>query len=341
MIKSLTLNFFRAVALLIILGGCVQQPAGPDYYSIVFYNVENLFDTIDEPDKNDERYLPGSELNWDTEKYRHKLNQLSKVLSSIDTVSLPTIIGLSEVENRLVLEDLIEMPALKKGDYKIIHHEGPDERGIDMAMLYRHDYFQPDDIRFIPVNFPFDPDEKTREILYVKGRIMDQALHVYFNHWTSRWGGHLETNPNREYTARLLREHVDSILQTEPNADILIMGDLNDNPTDTSVYMILQAFPLTMDVHGNELYNLMLDKFAQGQGTLFWKDWDMFDQIIVNGNFLKKIDLENNELIFKRDWMLYERRDGIRVPNRTAGSSYYGGFSDHLPIYLKIWKNNY
>jgi hypothetical protein len=266
----------------------------------------------------------------------HKLSQLSKVLSSIDTVSFPAVIGLSEVENRLVLEDLIEMPALKKGAYKIIHHEGPDERGIDMAMLYRQKYFQPDDVRFIPVNYPFDPDEETREILYVKGRIMDQPLHLYFNHWTSRWGGHLETNPHRKYTARLLREHIDSIIQAEPNADILIMGDLNDNPTDTSVFMILQAFPLTMDIYGNELYNLTLDRYTQGQGTLFWKDWDMFDQIIVNGNYLKKIDLESNGLIFKRDWMLFERRDGIRVPNRTAGSSYYGGFSDHLPIYLVV-----
>lgn len=336
--KQVSAYLLLLLIMIFSLYSCVTRQKAPTEYSIAFYNVENLFDTIDAPGKDDERYLPASEFNWDTEKYIHKLNQVSRVLLSIGDSSLPSVIGLAEVENRLVLEDLLDLTGLKKGGYKIIHREGPDERGIDMAMLYRKDHFTSLEIQFIPVNYPFDPEEKTRDILYVKGRILGDPIHLYFNHWTSRWGGHLETNPHREYTAQLIRKHVDSVLVAEPWADVLIMGDLNDNPTDTSVYMILQAFPLTMDIIPDELYNLSLKKYEQGQGTLFWKDWDMFDQIIVNGNYLKKIDLENNELIFKRDWMLFERRDGIKVPNRTAGQSYYGGFSDHLPVYLVVRK---
>ncbi|MEA3476789.1 MAG: endonuclease/exonuclease/phosphatase family protein [Bacteroidota bacterium] len=324
------------IIIIFMISGCVQQSKSPEQYSIVFYNVENLFDTIDNPEKNDERYLPGSDLDWNTEKYMHKLNQLGKVLTSIHENSLPSIIGLSEVENRLVLEDLIELTDLKKGNYQIIHQEGPDERGIDMALLYRESMFKPIDIQFIPINYPFNPEEKTRNILYVRGEIMDELIHLYINHWTSRWGGHLETNPHRAYTAEFLRSHIDAVLDTDPEANIIAMGDLNDNPTDTSVYMILQAFPLTMDIYDNELYNLTLEKYEKGVGTLYWKDWDMFDQIIVNGNFLKRINLEENELVYKREWMLYERQDGIKVPSRTASKSYYGGFSDHLPVYLVV-----
>ena len=321
-----------------VLTGCMQQVQEPEQYSFVFYNVENLFDTIDDADKNDEKYMPGSELDWDTEKYLHKIDQVSRVLTSIHEHTLPSVIGLSEVENRLVLEDLIELSGLKEGGYVIIHKEGPDERGIDVALLYRKSIFKPEYIDFMNIHYPFDPEEKTRDILYVKGEILGEVIHYYVNHWTSRWSGHLETNPHRNYTARLIRNHVDSILVAEPEANILIMGDLNDNPTDTSVYMILQAFPLTMEIHSNELYNLTIAKYDQGHGTLYWKSWDMFDQVIVNGNFLKRINLEKNELIFKKDWMLYERQDGVKVPSRTASRSYYGGFSDHLPVFIVVDK---
>lgn len=336
--KIILFSILPTVLLTLIISGCQQKPQDIKQYSIVFYNVENLFDTIDNPEKNDERYLPGSDLDWNTEKYLHKINQLSRVLTSIHDSALPSIIGLSEVENRLVLEDLINLTDLKSGDYKIIHKESPDERGIDMALLYRKSMFNPGTVRFIQINYPFDPEEKTRDVLYVNGEILGEDIHLYVNHWTSRWGGHLETNPHREYTAALLREHIDSIQADDPDANILLMGDLNDNPTDTSVYMILQAFPLTMEIHQNELYNLSLKKYEEGHGTLFWKEWDMFDQVIVNGRFLRRIDLEKNELIFKRDWMLYERKDGIKVPSRTASKSYYGGYSDHLPVYLVVGK---
>jgi len=334
--KAVFQLFLPVIVFTFLLSACIQRTEQPGQYSIVFYNVENLFDTIDNPEKNDERYLPGSDLDWDTEKYVHKLNQLARVLTSIHENSLPTVIGLSEVENRLVLEDLIELTDLKSGDYKIIHQESPDERGIDMALLYRESIFNPKAYQFIPIHYPFDPEEKTRDILYVKGEVMGDDIHLYVNHWTSRWGGHLETNPHRQYTAELLRTHIDSVQAAEPKANILVMGDLNDNPTDTSVYMVFQAFPLTMEIYDNELYNLSLEKYEKGEGTLFWKEWDMFDQVIVNGNYLKRIKIEENELIFKRDWMLYERQDGIKVPSRTATKSYYGGFSDHLPVYLVI-----
>lgn len=311
--------------------------------SIAFYNVENLFDTIDDPNIYDEKYTPESELNWDLEKYTHKLNQLSKVISSIDTLNdFPAIIGLSEVENLDVVKDLVRNPLLKKANYKIIHKDSPDERGIDVAMLYQDKYYMPLENKFIYVKLP-DSGNKTRDILYSKGILAGaDTVHIFFNHWASRWGGQEKTEPLRIFIAKMLKHASDSIMQQNPDALIIMAGDLNDNPTDKSVFDFLAAHKPEKSVKTGELYNLAISKYEKGEGSIYYKGWSMFDQFIVSSELLNtdnKIHLKSNsQNVVKYDWMLFTPKNGEARPNRTAAKNYYGGFSDHLPvmIYLNV-----
>lgn len=312
--------------------------------SFAFYNVENLFDTIDDPAINDERYLPESEIPWNTERYQHKLDNLTKVMSSIDTSGFPTLFGLSEVENIYVLQDLVNHPSLKKANYQILHKNSPDERGIDVAMLYQNDFYTPVETQYIRIRFPFDTANKTRDILYSKGLVKgSDTLHVFVNHWTSRWGGQEKTEAYRQFIGETLKYKTDSILQAQPKACIIIAGDLNDNPTDISVKQKLGALPVTKPINGTSLYNLSLNLFNMGEGSLYYKSWDMFDQIIVSGSMLEgkgSIKVESiDQIVIKHDWMLYQPKEGPARPSRTAAGKYYGGYSDHLPVFIRMTAN--
>ncbi|MCD4679343.1 MAG: hypothetical protein K8S00_03035 [Bacteroidales bacterium] len=310
---------------------------------IVFYNVENLFDTIDDPAKDDKEFLPDSKVYWNTERYNNKLENLSKVLTSIDPNNFPAIIGLSEIENKSVLEDLIKKTDLEKGKYKIIHHESPDERGIDVGLIYRKKKFIPIEQQFISVQFPTDLDDKTREILYVKGSIKKDTLHCFVNHWPSRWGGQEKSEPKRMYVAKVLKSKVDSILSKNLMANIVIIGDFNDEPDNKSIKRLLKAKKVDKTIYPGMLYNLMYQGYEEGKGSYYyWRDkkWNMLDQIIVSGSLLtNEKGLTVPELrgcIFKPEWILYENEDGIKQPARTKGKTYYGGYSDHLPVYFNL-----
>ncbi len=327
------------IAFVISLAACSKKTTTP--ITFAFYNVENLFDTIDDPNIWDEKYLPNSKIAWNTERYYHKLDNLSKVMSSIDTAGFPALFGLCEVENIDVLKDLVNHKDLKKANYNIIHKDSPDGRGIDVALLYNTKVFTPVDVKYIIPIFPNNPDLKTRDILYSKGVINNSdTIHVFINHWVSRWGGQAETEPFRIQIAKTIKNITDSILSLQPNANIIIAGDLNDNPTDTSIYKVLQAKESTKTPTNNSLYNLSLTQFNNGEGSLYYKSWDMFDQIIVSTAMLTgknglKIDSQSQS-VFKQDWMLYQPKKGPARPSRTAAGKYYGGFSDHLPVYIGI-----
>ncbi len=311
------------------------------HFSVAFYNVENLFDTIDNPATRDNQYLPDSKIPWNTKRYLHKLDNISKVMSAIETKGFPAVFGLSEVENRKVVEDLINTGKLKKAGYKIFHKDSPDERGIDVAMLYQPDKYRPIKTRFIRLSFPFDPNNGTRDIIYSKGVVygMD-TIHIFINHWVSRYGGRAKTDRFRRYTGHLLRLIADSIFNVQPNANILIAGDLNDNPTDTSVLISLGAKKVQAPFAKKQLYNLGLNEYEHGVGSLYYHGWDLFDQIIVSTalvaghNGMKTTS--DKETIFKKNWMLYKPKNGPARPNRTAAGKYYGGYSDHLPVYIDI-----
>jgi exonuclease III len=311
-------------------------------FTIAFYNVENLFDTINNQGNRDGEFTPENKLNWNTEKYQHKLNGIAKVLAAIGQEDLPAIVGLAEIENSGVLQDLIDKTSLSEGKYQFVHYESPDERGIDVALLYRKDYFKPLYSKAYELKFPFDVNDRTRDMLYIKGvTALKDTLHVMVDHWPSRSGGQEESDPKRRFAASFVRSVVDSIFDTNKQANIIIMGDLNDNPTDYSVAEILNAEkPGNISKH-NTLYNLALPNFERGEGTLYWRSWDLFDQIIVSGNILddnNNLKLDQKEIqILKEDWLLFTKDNGVKVPSRTAGrDAYYGGYSDHLPVYVTL-----
>lgn len=310
-------------------------------FSLAFYNVENLFDTIDDKHKQDNKYLPDSEIPWNTKRYNHKLNNLTKVFNAIDSLELPSVIGLAEVENITVLTDLVNHPDISRANYKILHQESEDERGIDVALLYRPDKYTPVETNYIQLIFPFNPTNGTRDILYSKGIAgSNDTVHIFINHWTSRWGGQEETEPSRRYTAEVLKSYTDSIFNIQPHANIIIAGDLNDNPDNVSLTEDLMAIEPTEPYLDRRLYNLSIKLYKMGEGTLYYRGWDMFDQIIVSSALLKgqngmKVSSRDQQII-KKDWMLFFPKRGEPRPNRTATSEYFGGYSDHLPVYIKL-----
>jgi len=326
-------------ALISIMASCAKKTTST--FSFAFYNLENLFDTINDPNISDENYLPDSKVAWNTERYNHKLDNISLVMKSIDTIGFPALFGLCEVENIDVVEDLINHSNLKNAGYSIIHKNSPDERGIDVALLYIPSIFNPISTRYIVPDFPDNPDNKTRDILYSKGVVNnDDTLHIFINHWVSRWGGQEETEPGRIKIASIIKNITDSILNIQPLANIIITGDLNDNPTDTSVFNVLEAREVSDKLLDKTLYNLSLTKFKNGDGSLYYKSWDMFDQIIVSTSMLTgKNGLKvgsPNQIVFKEDWILYQPKKGPARPSRTAAGRYYGGYSDHLPVMINI-----
>lgn len=326
------------IILIFLISSCSKKT---QTFSLAFYNVENLFDTINDPAIQDETYLPGSELNWDTEKYQHKLNNIAKVIKAIDSVEFPATIGLTEVENIGVLKELVKHPTISKAGYQILHQEGKDERGIDVAFLYIPEKYSPIETQYIGLNFPFDPEVGVRDILYSKGVINGKdTIHIFINHWKSRWGGQEQSEPFRRYTGNILKNYTDSIFKVQPNANIIIAGDLNDNPDDLSVSVDLNAIEPALPYHDKKLYNLSVKQYKTGEGTLYYKSWDMFDQIIVSTSILSgengMIATSRDQVIIKEDWMLFYPKRGEPRPNRTAGRDYYGGYSDHLPVYIKI-----
>ncbi|MEI7980512.1 MAG: hypothetical protein WCI71_02595 [Bacteroidota bacterium] len=333
--KTIFFFFF----LFIFLQGYTQGKSG-NSFKIAFYNVENLFDTIDDPNKSDNDFLPGSKVAWTAIRYHQKLTHIASVLRAIDSVSLPAVIGLAEIENIGVLQDLISCEPLRSGKYKAILEEGDDPRGIDVAMIYRRDI-----VRYVGHRaFPSANSFKSRAILYVKFvNLKKDTLHIFVNHWKSREGGAAETEPKRIENATILRHLSDSLFKINPGANIVILGDFNDEPGDKSISETLGAVKPVAKPVAKSLYNLMYILKENGGGTLYYKSWDLFDQIIVSGNLLIRkpekgaVILPPYAYIFKPDWILYKNKTGELVPNRTASSSsFFGGYSDHLPVYTIV-----
>lgn len=337
--NRIIINLVAISLLSVLFSSCGKQIV--TNHSIAFYNVENLFDTINSPGVNDEKYTPGSEMPWNTERYFHKLDQLTRVINAMDTVNAyPVVIGLCEIENESVLKDLANHKSLKNAKYSYLHKDSPDERGIDVSMLYQPEFYQPLETNFINVKLP-DSGNKTRDILYSKGILAgSDTVHLFFNHWVSRWGGQEQTEPLRIFIANKLKHITDSILTLNPNAAIIMAGDLNDNPTDISVLNNLKASKIELPIKDKKLYNLGIAKFENGEGTLYYRSWDMFDQFIVSSSVLKESSaisiIGNTQNIVKYDWMLFTPKGYEARPSRTASKKYYGGFSDHLPIMVNI-----
>lgn len=337
--------FIIAFGLIILIGLVIyartpkgQIAAMDKQVTIGFYNVENLFDTIDDPLKDDQEFLPTAKRKWTKERYEVKIVNLGSVISQLND-DMPAIMGLSEIENQQVLEDLVSTPSMKPGEYGIIHYESPDERGIDVAMLYRKSKFNPEFSKPIHVQLP-DSIRPTRDILYVKGKIDDgPELHLFVNHWPSRWGGMEKSEPKRLAAAATLRHAIDSIQSTNKNAYILCMGDFNDYPSNNSIIEVLDADSL----HSNStLVNLMRGMKKTKRGSYNYRgDWDFLDQFIVSRSLTdqKAPDVQpDNTGPYFRPEMVYKNEEyGDIKTNRTyGGTNYYGGYSDHLPVYTTL-----
>lgn len=347
--SQLISNGLWALVLASLISSCsflsdVQKPDYPeDGLTIGFYNVENLFDTINDPDIRDEAYLPESEVPWNTERYLQKLDNLGQVIASMDTLGFPYLLGLCEVENRAVLEDLAANHHIREAEYEIIHYEGPDRRGIEVAMLYRPGYFLPVHTESLNVHWEGMGRSNPRDILYVKGVVYPKdTLHVFVNHWPSRWGGEEASRHLRIGNANFLRSKVDSLFAIDLYTNIVIMGDFNDNPDDASLFGHLRAFSPDEEIRHGHLFNLAMEPYLLGEGTLFFNNnWDYFDQIIVSSNLIKPVHghwVAGPIEVIRRPWMLfYPPRGGEPRPNRTASSrSYFGGYSDHLPVMFRL-----
>ncbi len=321
----------------------------PKTYRIGFYNVENLFDTLDNPmTEGDDNFTPEGRNLWTTKRYYKKLDDLAKI---IDGMGQPVLMGLSEVENKTVCEDLCKRKGLVMAKYDIIHQESPDFRGIDVALLYQKEQFSILETDFIPIHFPKEivEDYTTRDILYTKGILNKKdTLHVFVNHWPSRRGGLKESEPKRMYVAQQLKIYMDAILKTSPTAQIVMMGDFNDEPSNRSIMEGIGCQP--QDIFDDKapsakpqrsaFYNCMDSLHVRGLGTYNYRgNWNMLDQIIVSKALQSpKSDLQvSKSVIFQRDWMMYKHDRFGAMPSRTyGGPNYYGGYSDHLPVYVEL-----
>ena len=338
-------------------------------HTVAFYNFENLFDTINNPN-NDEEWTPAGLQRWTSKKYNQKLENLSKVLMQIGTneqqKEAPTFIGCSEVENRGVLEDLVKHPNLAKSDYGIVHFESPDKRGIDVGFLYQKKYFKPTSFTNIPLlvyrnNDMNDKKEErieedksdidkievandkrvfTRDILLVTGFLDGEEFNIMVNHWPSRTGGEKKSSPFREAAGRLNRKIMDSIYKINPNAKIITMGDLNDGAYNKSIKEGIGAKLKKSEVKRFGVYNPFEQMAKDGNATLFYRDaGDIFDQIMVSQTLIQQ-DYSSFRYwkagIFNKPFMIQNTGQYKGYPLRHTANEV--GFSDHFPVYIYLIK---
>lgn len=311
----------------------------------MFYNVENLFDTQNDSLKNDEEFLPDGSMKWTYWKYWEKLKNIARVITAVGGMRSPALIGLCEIENDSVVFDLTRRSPLRAQQYEYIVTNSPDERGLDVALLYQKHLFKLLEKNEYEVRFRNKNIRTTRNLLHAVGELINSdTLDVFVCHWPSRRGGQHETEPARTDAATLLRNKIDSLSEVRGQLHLIIMGDFNDSPNDKSLSKILRARSLKEHRSDKELYNLFYHRLKEKNfGSYFFSDrWEVLDQFIVSGNLLSESNsiyvYQNRAYIFKPEFLLKEdRQTGVKRPYRTyLGPRYIGGFSDHLPVYLDL-----
>jgi len=331
------------LATFVFFQASINAQRGEKTFTVMFYNVENLFDTIDHPDFEDEEFTPAGSKQWDYGRYEKKLEDIARVIMSVPEKELPALIGFAEVENQSVLDDLVQRRGLRREEYKTIVIDTDDPRGIDCGLIYRTDLFKYKSHRMLPVEDLSGNGYPLRGILHVEGTGPDGAsLHIYINHWKSRRGGVKETEHLRVYAGIAMRRELDRLLSSSSDPRVIIMGDFNDEPTNKSIFDVLHAANKRMNIAINDAYNLFYDTHNLGLGGSYnyQGNWQMYDQIIVSYSLLNQsrglTTTFDGGKILKEEWMLYhDERNDVKVPNRTyGGDNYYGGISDHFPLYV-------
>lgn len=350
MLKRLKFLLVFGLCIFAFVPATAQKSRDYEVVAIAFYNVENLFDTVDDPKTFDEDFTPLGKNRWTNELYLKKLANLSLALSCIGQDKMaapPAVIGLSEVENRQVLEDLVKMPLLAAYKYEIVHFDSPDERGIDVALLYRPDRFLLKHSQVHPLllyerNNTAKRDF-TRDQLVVSGLLDGEEVHFIVNHWPSRSGGEKASSYKRENAARLNLKILDSLQKEDPYARIINMGDFNDDPRNASLSKILRAKSQKEETAFGELFNPYSAIASKGSGSSAYRDqWNLFDQILIS----KPLTEKNPEkfsffraYIFNEPFLITPSGAYKNYPYRSFGASgFTGGYSDHFPVYILLTK---
>ena len=343
-------NYILGILIVISINSIAQEKRNFKIHTIAFYNVENLFDTINDVNKNDEA-SPIMEIKFNrSEIYNKKVNNMASVIADIGTDLVkksPSIVGLCEVENRNVIEDLLKDKNLKDKNYEIIHYDSPDERGIDVAMIYNEDVFKITSTKSHELIIYDNKSSKrnyTRDQLVVSGLLEGELIHLIVNHWPSRSGGEERSRAGRMAAAELNKKIIDSLQQKYKDAKIITMGDFNDDPHDDSMKKILNAKKHITDVKENGIYNPMESILSdQGIGTNAYRDsWQLFDQILVSEPFLNK-NYDNYQFykagVFNKSYLINKSGRYKGYPFRSfSWGSFTGGYSDHLPPYIYLIK---
>ena len=352
------------IILAVFLSVCASaQKIGPGYI-IGFYNLENLFDTYHDEGKNDYQYLPDGSNNWTEAKYEKKLHNMATVIRAMadDNGRYHTILGVSEIENRHVLEDLVSQPEIADANFQIVHYDGPDRRGVDVALLYRPDQFKVLESVSIPftfdseIQFEYTEEEKqqfrTRDILMVRGMIANEMFAFFVCHLPSRLGS--KGNDLRSRGGEIVYQYSMDLMRRYPGIKIAVMGDMNDNPTDDSMAVYLHGRETLEEVGPEDFFSPFLSMLKAGFGSLAYRgEWNIYDLILVNeamakgtsGQYkiqplVKKRKKVFYGRIFQQDFMTQQEGEYKGTPLRTfSGGAFVGGYSDHYPTYILIGKN--
>ena len=319
-------------------------------YMVAFYNLENLFDIYDDPEIHDNEFTPEGVKQWTEHKYQKKLANMERVLFDMAAVQreYPVVIGVSEIENRTVLEDLISQPKLKGANYRICHYDSPDARGVDVAFLYRADVFKIEGSDNIKLKVEELPNFRTRDLVVMWGTIEGEPFYFLVSHWPSRLGGKEASQFKRDACAKQIREIKDSLLAQNPATKVIVMGDFNDDATDASLVNTMGAKGKVKELESGDFFNPYYQMLRAGLGTLAYQDaWNLFDNICVTENL---VNAEEGKLrlikgkkfygnIFSRPYMLQQEGQYKGYPLRTfVTNNFQNGFSDHLPVYIYIGK---
>jgi hypothetical protein len=336
----------RNIILLLILfaySNVFAQNAKKIPIIVAFYNAENFYDTVNNTMIRDEDFLEDGVHLYNGTVYKEKLNHIAQVVHDIGMAQQKlgvAFIGLAEIENDTVLNDLISHPLLKERKLQYVHFDSKDARGVDVAFLYNPILFKVE--KAYPIFVPLPAGTKqsffTRDILYVRGKLCNETVHVYVNHWPSRYGGQQKSIAARISAAKVLKKNMQSILQYDSSAKIIVMGDLNDDPKDVSIYDSLGAVEKEKLSKDKYLYNPWIEKLKNGKGTLAYQNtWSLFDQIIINDkwfNSASKLSYKN-ATIFRPEYLVEQSGNLKGYPLRTfSGNNFQFGYSDHFPVFL-------
>ena len=322
------------------------QPPVTERKVIAFYNLENLYDTLDDPATADDEFTPRGIRRYTSATQQHKLSNLSRVISELGPsagYAPPDLLAVAEIENSRVLQQLIRQPLIAAARYQIVHYESPDHRGIDVALLYQLKSFRVLESKPLPVTLPGGSKEVrfTRDILYVKGVMNNDTLHILVNHWPSRRGGEVRSAPGRAAAAKKARHLIDSLQTRQPDVKVIVLGDLNDDPDSKSITRWLGSSGKRQLPGSTLLFNPWVDWYRRGVGTLANKDrWGLFDQILLSRSWLDSNSGEwhwEGTGIYRKTYMIENLGRYKGYPMRTwDGNRYRGGFSDHFPTFITV-----